>query len=162
MKSKMEKLANQEEFELANEVKKRISNLKKLHEERSINSKLVSLDVFACISKLGKTGVCILSVREGKIRGTKTHYLNENLLEEVDHLIQSLIFNYYQSLLTLPEKIILTIQPNNVNLIEEAVKLKFNKDIVISTRIPNDAKKLVNLAKLNANQIIDNRLNQSE
>ena len=162
MKSKMEKLANQEEFELANEVKKRISNLKKLHEERSINSKLVSLDVFACISKLGKTGVCILSVREGKIRGTKTHYLNENLLEEVDHLIQSLIFNYYQSLLTLPEKIILTIRPNNVNLIEEAVKLKFNKDIVISTRIPNDAKKLVNLAKLNANQIIDNRLNQSE
>ncbi len=162
MKSQMEKLANQEEFELANEVKKRISNLKKLHEEGSINSKLVSLDVFACTSKLGKTGVCILSVREGKIRGTKTHYLNENLLEEVDHLIQSLIFNYYQSLLTLPEKIILTIQPNNVNLIEEAVKLKFNKDIVISTRIPNDAKKLVNLAKLNANQIIDNKLNQSD
>jgi excinuclease ABC subunit C len=92
MMAQMQKFAEQQEFERANEVKKRIKSLDLLHQEQSFNSSLSSVDFFACVSKLDRTGVCILSVRDGKIRGTKTHYLKGNQLHDIDSLFQSLIF----------------------------------------------------------------------
>ena len=161
MISQMQKLADQQEFERANEVKKRMRSLDLLHQEQSFNSSLTSVDLFACVSKLDRTGVCILSVRDGKIRGTKTYFLKGNHLQDIDTLLQSLIFSYYQNVFSLPEKIFITIKPNNISLIKQAVMLKFGKSIFISTNINSDIKKVVKLAKLNANQVIENRVNQS-
>ena len=162
MTSQMRKLADQQEFERANEIKKRIRSLDLLHQEQSFNSSLISVDFFSCVSKLNKTGVCILSVRDGKVRGTKTHYLNGNQLNDIDSLFQSLIFSYYQNSFSLPEKLFLNIRPTNLNLIKEAVQLKFGKKILISTSINSDIRKVAKLGRLNANQVIDNRVNQSD
>ena len=162
MMAQMQKFAEQQKFERANEVKKRIKSLDLLHQEQSFNSSLSSVDFFACVSKLDRTGVCILSVREGKIRGTKTHYLKGNQLLDIDSLFQSLIFSYYQNSFSLPEKIILNIKPKDLSIIKEAVKLKFGKQILISTHINLNARKVAKLTKLNANQVIENRVNQSD
>ena len=80
MTAQMHKLAEQQEFERAQEIKKRIQSLDLLQQEQSFHSSLISVDFFACVSKLDRTGICILSVRDGKIRGTKTHYLKGNQL----------------------------------------------------------------------------------
>ena len=161
MAAQMRKLAEQQEFEKANEVKKRIRSLDLLQQEQSINGSLVSIDFFTCVSKLDRTGICILSVRDGKIKGTKTHYLKGNLLKDIDNLFQSLIFSYYQNSFSLPKKIILNIKLNNLVLIKEALKLKFGKTILISTSLNSNIRKIAKLSKLNANQAIDNKLNQS-
>ena len=95
MIAQMHKLAEQQEFERAQEIKKRIKSLDLLQQEQSFNSTLTSVDFFTCVSKLDRTGICILSVRNGKIRGTKTHYLKGNQLHDIDSLFQSLIFSYY-------------------------------------------------------------------
>ena len=162
MTAKMQKLADMQDFEHANEIKQRIRMLELLQQEQSFSTLLTSVDIFAFISKLDRTGVCILSVRDGKIRGTKTHYLSGNLLNEVDNLFQSLIFSYYQNTFSLPDKILLTTKLNNISLIKQAIKLKFNKNILISTSINNSARKVIKLAILNANQVIDNKINQAD
>jgi excinuclease ABC subunit C len=162
MTAQMHKLAEQQEFERAQEMKKRIKSLDLLQQEQSFNSSLISVDFFSCISKLDKTGICILSVRDGKIRGTKTHYLKGNQLHDIDRLFQSLIFSYYQNSFSLPMKIILSIKPNDLSLIKEAVKLKFGKQILISANINSNMRKLAKLAKLNAYQVIKNRVNQAD
>ena len=162
MTSQMRKLADQQEFERANEIKKRIRSLDLLHQEQSFNSSLVSVDFFSCVSKLERTGASILSVRDGKIRGTKTHYLKGNQLHDIDNLFQSLIFSYYQNSFSLPQKIILNAKPSNLDLIKQAVKLKFEKKISISSYINSDMRKIAKLGKLNANQVIENRVSQSE
>ena len=162
MTAKMHKLAEQQEFERAQEIKKRIKSLDLLQQEQSFNSALTSVDFFACVSKLDKTGVCILSVRDGKIRGTKTHYLKGNQLHDIDSLFQSLIFSYYQNSFSLPKKIILSIKSNNLLLIKQAVKLKFGKQISISASINSNTRKVAKLGELNANQVIENRVNQAE
>ncbi len=162
MISQMHKLADQQEFERANEIKKRIKSLDLLHQEQSFNSSLISIDFFACVSKMDKTGICILSVRDGKIRGTKTHYLKGNQLHDVDSLFQSLIFSYYQNSFSLPKKIILNVKPKNLPLIKQAVRLKFGKQILFSTNVNPNIRKVAKLAKLNANQVIINRINQSD
>lgn len=102
-----------------------------------------------------------MSVRDGKIKGTKTHYLKGNLLKDIDNLFQSLIFSYYQNSFSLPKKIILNIKLNNLVLIKEALKLKFGKTILISTSLNSNIRKIAKLSKLNANQAIDNKVNES-
>ena len=92
--SQMEKFSNQQEFEKANEIKKRIYSLELLQQEQSINNNLISIDFFSFVFKFGKTGVCILSMREGKVRGTKTYFFNEDYSSENDQLFQSLFFSY--------------------------------------------------------------------
>jgi excinuclease ABC subunit C len=162
MTAQMHKLAEQQEFERAQEIKKRIRSLDLLQQEQSFNSSLISVDFFACVSKLDRTGICILSVRDGKIRGTKTFYLKGNQLHDIDSLFQSLIFSYYQNSFSLPKKIIFNIKPSNLSLIKQAVKLKFGKQISIFTSINSDIRKVAKLGKLNANQVIDNRINQAD
>ncbi len=162
MNTQMHKLAELQEFERANEIKKRIRSLDLLQQEQSFNSSLISVDFFSCISKLDRTGVCILSVRDGKIRGTKTHYINGNQLNDVDNLFQSLIFSYYQNSFSLPKKIILNLKPSNISLIKQAVKLKFGKEVFISSNINSNMRKVAKLCKLNANQVIENRVNQQD
>ena len=162
MTAQMHKLAEQQEFERAQEIKKRIQSLDLLQQEQSFHSSLISVDFFACVSKLDRTGICILSVRDGKIRGTKTHYLKGNQLIDIDSLFQSLIFSYYQNSFSLPKKIILNIKPGNLSLIKQAIKLKFGKQISISANINSDIRKVAKLGKLNANQVIENRVNQAD
>ena len=162
MTSQMHKLAEMQEFERANEIKKRIRSLDILHQEQSFNSSLISVDFFTCVSKLDRTGVSILSVRDGKIRGTKTHYLKGNQLHDVDNLVQSLIFSYYQNSFSLPKKIFINIKPSNLVLIQQAVRLKFGKKISISSYLNSNMRKVAKLGKLNANQVIENRIDQSD
>lgn len=162
MMKQMQKFANKQEFESANEIKKRIARLDVLHQEQSFKSSLSNADIFSCVSKLDKTGVCILSIRDGRIRGVKTHFLNGNYLSDKDGLFQSLIFSYYQNTFSLPKKILLITKSINLSLIKAAVKLKFKTNISISTNINKDLRGIVKLAKLNANQAIDNKVNQAD
>jgi len=162
MLSQMKKLADECNFEKAQELKQRIASLDILQQEQSFSTNLNSIDFFACVEKHGKTGACILSAREGKIRGTKTYFFKENLLDNLDDLLQSLVFSYYQNTFSLPEKIIFTLKPKNLNLIEEAIKLKFFQSINISCSTPSGTKQLVKLAIFNANQVIENKIGKSD
>ena len=116
MLSQMQKLAETHNFEKAQELKQRIASLDILQQEQAFSTNHSSIDFFACVEKHGKTGACILSARDGKIRGTKTYFFKENLLGNLDILLQSLVFSYYQSNFSLPEKMIFTIQPKNLKL----------------------------------------------
>ncbi|MDC3398681.1 excinuclease ABC subunit UvrC [Gammaproteobacteria bacterium] len=162
MLSQMKKLANEFNFEKAQELKQRIASLDILQQEQSFSTNHSSIDFFACVEKHGKTGACILSARDGKIRGTKTYFFKENLLDDLDNLLQSLVFSYYQNTFSLPEKIIFTVKPKNLNLIGEAIKLKFSESINISCSTPSSTKKLVKLAIFNANQVIENKIGKSD
>ena len=162
MLSQMKKLADECNFEKAQELKQRIASLDILQQEQSFSTNHSSIDFFACVEKHGKTGACILSARDGKIRGTKTYFFKENLLDDLDNLLQSLVFSYYQNTFSLPEKIIFTVKPKNLNLIGEAIKLKFSESINISCSTPSSTKKLVKLAIFNANQVIENKIRKSD
>lgn len=162
MTTQMQKLAENQEYERANQIKKRINSLELMQQEQSFSSSLSSVDFFACVSKLDRTGVSIISVRDGRIRGTKTHHLKGNLLNDIDELFQSLIFSFYQNRFSLPKKIVLNNKPINMTLIKEAVQCKFGMKISISSSLNSSTRKIGNLAILNANQAIENRLNASD
>jgi len=162
MMAQMERLAQKQDFEQASIIKHRIASLELLQQEQSINSRLTSVDIFACTSRYGKTGASILSIRNGKIRGTKTYYFKDDLLDEIDRLLESLIFTYYQNKFSLPEKIVFTMKSNHPELIQEGIILKFQQSVQVLNRLPSGSKAIAKLAILNANQVIENKVKQSE
>jgi len=83
-------------------------------------------------------------------------------LRDIDSLFQSLIFSYYQNSFSLPKKIIINRKSCNLSLIKQAVKLKFGKQISISASIHSNIRRVAKLAILNANQVIENRVNQAD
>ena len=158
----MERSAKKQDFEQANIIKRRIASLELLQQEQSVNSQLSSIDFIACASKHGKTGACIFSIRDGKIRGTKTYYFNDDLLDEIDLLLERLVFSYYQNKFSLPEKIIFTMKSNHPELIQAGIILKFQQSVQVLNRLPSGSKSVAKLAILNANQIIQNKVKESE
>jgi len=162
MLSQMKKLADECNFEKAQELKQRIASLDILQQEQAFTNNHSSIDFFACVEKHGRTGACILSLRDGKIRGTKTYFFKENLLGNLDALIQILVFSYYQNSFSLPEKMIFTAKPQNLNLISDAINLKFDQSISMSCSTPPGTKQLAKLAIFNANQVIENKIGKSD
>jgi len=162
MLSQMKKLADECNFEKALELKQRIASLDILQQEQAFSKNLASIDFFAFVEKHGKTGACILSARDGKIRGTKTYFFKENLLSNPDMLIQSLVFSYYQNSFSLPDKMIFTVKPKNLKLISEAINLKFQQVISMSCSTPPGTKQLAKLATFNASQVIENKIRKSD
>jgi len=162
MIQQMERFAQKQNFEQANVVKQRIVALDLLQQEQAVNTQLLSVDFFACTSIHGKTGACILSIRDGKIRGTKTFYFKDDLLGEIDLLLESLIFTYYQNEFSLPEKIVFTMKSNQPELIKQGILLKFQKSVQVLNRLPSGSQSVAKLAILNAKQVIENKIKQSD
>ena len=77
MLSQMKKLADECNFEKAQELKQRIASLDILQQEQSLTIKTTSIDFFSCVEKHGKTGVCILSARDEKYVARKHIFLKK-------------------------------------------------------------------------------------
>ena len=69
----IEKAVSKLEFEKAAEIRDRLNRLKLLKEEQSVVTLANDIDIFAVSSEMNYLGVSIIVVRNGKIRGTKTH-----------------------------------------------------------------------------------------
>ena len=163
MLSQMKKLADECNFEKAQELKQRIASLDILQQEQSFSTNLSSIDFFACVEKHGKTGACILSARDGKIRGTKTYFFKENLLDDLDNLLQSLVFSYYQNSFLATRKNYFYREAKKFRFNQERqLSLNFQQSVNISCSTPMSTKQLVKLAIFNANQVIENKIGKSD
>ena len=64
------------------------------------------IDIFAVSSEMSYLGVSIIVVRNGKIRGTKTHLIKQALYGSLDEVYQSAIFNFYENQIDIPKKVL--------------------------------------------------------
>jgi excinuclease ABC subunit C len=162
MTMQMKKFSDQQDFEHANEIKKQIERFESLKKDQAFHPKIHSVDFFSYAVRHGKTGASILSIRDGKIRGAKTYYFNDDFSFQLDNLFQSLILSFYQNAFSLPKKILVTKPLIDPQVIKEAILLKFGKNVVISTKISSTALRLMQLSTLNASQAIENKIKKSD
>ena len=55
------------------------------------------VDIFSISSEMSYLGISIIVVRNGKIRGTKTHLIKQAHINSLDDVYQSAIFNFYDN-----------------------------------------------------------------
>ena len=150
------------DFEKAAEIRDRLKRLNLLKEEQSVVTFATDVDIFSVHSELTYLGVSIIVVRNGKIRGTKTHLIKQAHFENIEDVYQSAIVNFYDYQTDIPKKILCTDPVENSKLLEDMFNTKHKKKIKIIHSPNKSIRPIFNLCRLNAKQVIKNHISKED
>ena len=160
LKEKMQRHSDLLQFEEADRYKKRLDSIISLEDEASINIHPLDIDIWHG-SFEHKTGLAKISVRDGKVRSTKTYFIDSDASSEIDSVFRRAIFHNYLHKSQIPNKILIANKISERKLLQEALEKIFKKKISIFVKAPKGSKSFLDLAKLNSKQILIN-LKQQE
>ncbi len=103
-----------------------------------------------------KTGLAKISVRDGKVRSTKTYLIDSDASSEIDNVFRRAIFHNYLHKSQIPNKILIANKISERKLLQEALEKIFNKKVNIFVKAPKGSKSFLDLAKLNSKQTLIN------
>ena len=162
LSSDIKKAVSRLDFEKAAEIRDRLKRLKLLKEEQSVVTLANDIDIFSVSSEINYLGVSIIVVRNGKIRGTKTHLIKQAHFNSLDDVYQSAIFNFYDNQIDIPKKILCTYVLENKRILEDMFKAKHEKKVTIIHSPSKTIRPIFNLCKLNAKQVIKNHVSKED
>ena len=162
LKSDIDKAVTKLNFEKAAEIRDRLKRLNLLKEEQSVITMATDIDIFSVSSEMNYLGLSIIVVRNGKIRGTKTHLIKQAHISSIDDVYQSAVFNFYDNHLDIPKKILCAYVLENKEILEDMFQTKFQKKVKIIHSPNNSIKPIFNLCKLNALQVIKNHISKED
>ena len=162
LKKNMKKASDNLNFEKAAEIKNRISQVEIINEKQAVTPNGMDADIFSVEKNNNYAGICIITIRDGKIRGTKTHLVKDAFFETVNNLYELAIFNFYSNKINLPKKIFFSPSIGDVSLIKKGIKDNISSNINFPKSINSFIKPIISLAENNSAQIIQNHLSKKE
>ena len=105
LKEKMQRHSELLQFEDADRYKKRLDSIISLEGETSISIHPLDIDIWHG-SFEQKTGLAKVSVRDGKVRSTKTYLIDSDESSEIDNVFRRAIFHNYLHKSQIPNKIL--------------------------------------------------------
>ena len=162
LKKNMKKASDSLDFEKAAEIKNRISQVEIINEKQAVTPNGMDADIFSVEKNNNYAGICIITIRDGKIRGTKTHLVKDAFFETVNNLYELAIFNFYSNKINLPKKIFFSPSIGDVSLIKKGIKDNISSNINFPKSINSFIKPIISLAETNSAQIIQNHLSKKE
>ena len=162
LKKNMKKASDSLNFEKAAEIKNRISQVEIINEKQAVTPSGMDADIFSVEKNNNYAGICIITIRDGKIRGTKTHLVKDAFFETVNNLYELAIFNFYSNKINLPKKIFFSSSIGDASLIKKGIKDNISSNIDFPKSINSFIKPIISLAETNSAQIIQNHLSKKE
>ena len=162
LKKAMKKASDELNFEKAAEIRNKINQVEVINEKQAITPSGIDADIFSVEKVNNYAGICIVTIRDGKIRGTKTHLVKDAFLETTNNLYELAVFNFYASKANLPKKIFFSTSLETLSLIKEFIKDNISDKIAFPKTKNSFIKPIVSLAKNNAAQIVKNHLSKKE
>ena len=160
--SDIKKAVSKLEFEKASEIRDRLQRLNLLREEQSVITLANDIDIFSVSSEMSYLGISIIVVRNGKIRGTKTHLIKQAHFESFDDVYQSAIFNFYENQIDIPKKILCASALEDKKILEKMFQAKHKKIVKIIHTPSKSIRSIFNLCNLNAIQVIKNHISKED
>ena len=160
--SDIEKAVSKLDFEKAAEIRDRLKRLNLLKEEQSVVTLANDVDIFSVSSEMSYLGVSIIVVRNGKIRGTKTHLIKQAYYNSLDDVYQSVVFNFYDNQIDVPKKILCAYVLEDKTILEDMFQAKHKKRVKIIHSPSKSIRPIFNLCKLNAMQVIKNHISKED
>jgi len=158
----IEKAVSKLDFEKAAEIRDRLQRLNLLKEEQSVITLANDVDIFSVSSEMSYLGISIIVVRNGKIRGTKTHLIKQAHFNSLDDVYQSAIFNFYDNQLDVPKKILCAYVLEDKKILEDMFDAKHKKRVKIIHSPSKSIRPIFNLCNLNAMQVIKNHISKED
>ena len=160
--NQIEKAVLKLDFEKAAEIRDRLKRLKLLKEEQSVVTLANDIDIFSVSSEMSYLGVSIIVVRNGKIRGTKTHLIKQAHYSSLDDVYQSAVFNFYDNQFDIPKKVLCAYELQDKKILEDMFMTKHQTKVKIIHSPSKSIRPIFSLCKLNAKQVIKNHISKKD
>ena len=162
LKNQIEKAVRNLDFEKAAEIRDRLKRLNLLKEEQSVVTLANDIDIFSVSSEMSYLGVSIIVVRNGKIRGTKTHLIKQAHYSSLDDVYQSAVFNFYDNQIDIPKKVLCAYELQDKKILEDMFMTKHQTKVKIIHSPSKSIRPIFSLCKLNAKQVIENHISKKD
>ena len=153
LEEKMEKHAQNLEFEKAAEVRDQLEAVRKISEKQIIiSSKLEDQDLIAYDMKSGLVCVQIFFIRLGKLVGRESFFLSDGEESEGTEIVSSFIKQFYNKAIFIPKNILVPIDLDEKEILEQWLSEKKGNKVNIVVPQRGDKYKLLKMVQNNAEE----------
>lgn len=160
LNAEMEKAAMALDFEKAAELRDQIALLRRVQDQQYIEGGSGDVDVIAAFVNPGGACVHLISVRGGRVLGSKNFFPQVGIEEEVAEVMAAFLSQYYlgNAERELPGELIVNVVHEDFNAITEALHTLRGRELTISHRVRGTRARWQQLAVTNAEQALNARL----
>ncbi|MGQ7957753.1 excinuclease ABC subunit UvrC [Pseudomonas sp. SP16.1] len=160
LSASMEKAAMALEFEQAAELRDQIALLRRVQDQQSMEGGTGDVDVVAVMLNPGGACVHLISVRGGRVLGSKNFFPQVAIEEEGGDVLMAFLAQYYLGNVErdLPGELIVNVQHEDFATLIEAVASLRGRSLSISYRVRGTRARWQQLAVTNAEQALAARL----
>ncbi|MDH0896172.1 MULTISPECIES: excinuclease ABC subunit UvrC [unclassified Pseudomonas] len=160
LSASMERAAMNLEFERAAELRDQISVLRRVQDQQSMEGGSGDVDVVAAMVSPGGACVHLISVRGGRVLGSKNFFPQVGIEEEGGAVLAAFIAQYYLSSheRDLPGELIVNTTHEDLPVVATAIGELRGREIAISHRVRGTRARWQHLAVTNAEQALGARL----
>ncbi|WP_395504113.1 excinuclease ABC subunit UvrC [Ectopseudomonas hydrolytica] len=160
LSASMEKASMALEFERAAELRDQISMLRRVQDQQSMEGGSGDVDVVAVMLNPGGACVHLISVRGGRVLGSKNFFPQVAIEEEGGEVLMAFLAQYYlgNAERDLPSDLIVNVQHEDFATLIEAVESLRGRSLSISLRVRGTRARWQQLAVTNAEQALAARL----
>lgn len=156
----MEQAAVNLDFEKAAELRDQVGMLRRVQDQQSMEGGTGDVDVVAAFVNPGGACVHLISVRGGRVLGSKNFFPQVGIEEALEEVMSAFLSQYYlgSSERELPAEIIVNTVPEDIEALVEALATLRGKELAISHRVRGTRARWQQLAVTNAEQALAARL----
>lgn len=156
----MERAAMGLEFERAAELRDQIALLRRVQDQQSMEGGSGDVDVIAAVVNPGGACVHLISVRGGRVLGSKNFFPQVGIEEEGGAVLMAFLAQYYLSSheRDMPSELIVNVMHEDLPTLAAAVAELRGREIAISHRVRGTRARWQQLALTNAEQALGARL----
>ncbi|MBB3272948.1 MULTISPECIES: excinuclease ABC subunit UvrC [Pseudomonas] len=160
LNAEMETAAMALNFEKAAELRDQISLLRRVQDQQYIEGGSGDVDVIAAFVNPGGACVHLISVRGGRVLGSKNFFPQVGIEEEVAEVMAAFLSQYYlgNAERELPGELIVNVVHEDFEAITEALHTLRGRELTISHRVRGTRARWQQLAVTNAEQALNARL----
>lgn len=160
----MEKASMALEFERAAELRDQIAMLRRVQDQQSMEGGTGDVDVVAVMLNPGGACVHLISVRGGRVLGSKNFFPQVAIEEEGGDVLMAFLAQYYlgNAERDLPSELIVNVQHEDFATLVEAIESLRGRSLTISHRVRATRARWQQLAVTNAEQALAARLANRE
>jgi excinuclease ABC subunit C len=156
----MEKSAMNLDFEHAAELRDQIGLLRRVQDQQSMDGGTGDVDVVAAFVNPGGACVHLISVRGGRVLGSKNFFPQVGIEEEVGEVMSAFLAQYFLGggERELPGEVIVNVVGEDFPALIDAIDASRGREIIISHRVRGTRARWQQLAVTNAEQALMARL----
>lgn len=164
LSASMEKASMTLEFERAAELRDQIALLRRVQDQQSMEGGTGDVDIVAVMLNPGGACVHLISVRGGRVLGSKNFFPQVAIEEEGGDVLMAFLGQYYlgNAERDLPSELIVNVQHEDFATLIEAIESLRGRSLAISHRVRGTRARWQQLAVTNAEQALAARLANRE